>query len=137
MANLSTYLESALLNHVLVNSAYSSPAAVYCGLVSSDAVDADLEAGSLDDEIGSYTGDRPEIDFGSAAQVDGAATSKNTAVLDFEAMPACTVKYAIVCDSATRGAGNILYWCPLATPRAVSLNDTFRLPIDSLVCDLD
>ena len=135
MANISNYLEEKLLNHVFRNIAYTKPAAVYCGLVETGDYDAELEAGTLTHEITTYTGNRKAITFGAPAQVSGKATIKSTAVLEFENMPAKTVKYAIVCDAAT--GGNILYWCPLAEEKTCNGGDTFRLPIDALVENLD
>lgn len=135
MANISTYLEEALLAHVMKNTAYISPTVVYCGLVNSAAVAADLEAGTLTNEITTYTGDRKAITFGIISQVSGKATIKNTAALEFQSMPAVTVAYAIICDAAT--AGNILWWCPLDTNKTTNAGDTFRIPIDGLVIDLD
>ena len=136
MANIATYLETILLNLVMRATAYpgGAPAAVYCGIVDNTASDADMEAGTLTDEITTYTGNRPAITFGAPADVGGKATIKNSAALEFLVMPAITVKYAIVCDAAT--VGNILYWCPLAVEKACNAGDTFNIAIDGLVLDL-
>lgn len=137
MANLSNYLEEALLNHVLKNSAYSSPAAVYAGLVNDSAVDTDMEAGTLTNEITAYTGNRKAITWGSISQVsDKATVATATVALEFEDMPAVTTKYVIICDGATKGAGNILIYAPLTTPRTTSAGDTLRIPIGDLTVDL-
>lgn len=136
MANIADYLEDILLNLVMRNTAYpgGAPAAVYCGLMDDTAVEAAMEAGTLDGEITTYTGDRKAITFGAPADVGGKATIKNSVALEFEVMPAVTVKYAIVCDAAT--AGNILYWCPLTAPKTCNAGDTFRIPVDGLTLDL-
>ena len=134
MANISNYLEEKLLNHVFRNIAYTRPAVVYCGLVESGDYDAELEAGALTHEITAYTGDRKAITFSAPAQVGGKGTVKNTAVLEFNNMPAVTVKYAIVCDAAT--GGNILYWCPLDEEKTCNAGYTFKIPVDGLVLDL-
>lgn len=136
MPNMSTWLEERLLDHVFRSTAYASPTAVFVGLASDLATDADLEAGLLTNEITAYTGDRRTVIFGAPAQVEGVGSIQNTTALDFEAMPAVTVKYAIVCDSATKGAGNILYWCPLATPRTLNAGDILRLPANGLTLTL-
>lgn len=128
MANFSTYLETAILNHVFRNTAYTAPTTVYVGLASSTATDAEMEAGTLTNEITGYTGDRKAVTFSAPVDDAGAQKITNTANLDFENMPAVTVKYAFVADSATKGAGNILAWAPLTTPRTVEAGDTFRLP---------
>jgi len=134
--NISDYLETALLNHVFRNIAYTSPTVVYAGLVSSVGSDAQLEAGTLTNEITTYTGTRKAITFGAPSQVSDKATIKNSAALTFDNMPLITVKYVIVCDSATKGAGNILYWCPLTVQKACNLGDTFQVAIDNLILDL-
>lgn len=136
MANIADYLEEALLDHVFRNTEYVRPAEVYCGLVESGEYDAELEAGTLTHEIEVYTGARKKITFAAPVQVSEKATIKNSAALEFLLMPAVTVKYAIVCDNATRKAVNILYWCPLETPKTCNEGDTFKIAIDALVLDL-
>jgi hypothetical protein len=135
MANISNYLEEAILNHVMRNTAYTSPTTVFCGLVNNTAIDTDLEGGTLTNEITGYTGNRKAITFGSPTQFDGKATIKNVGDIDFENMPPVTVKYAIICDAAT--GGNILYWCPLTATKTTNAGDTFRIPEDGLVLNLD
>lgn len=135
MANFSDYLEEALINHVLKNSAFSSPETVYAGIVSSDGSDTEMEAGTLTNEITAYTGNRKAISFGDITQVDGKATITNSSVIDFEDMPSVTVKYVIICDSTT--SGNILIWAPLNTSAVVESGNTFRIPVDGLTIDLD
>jgi len=142
--NLSNYLEEVLINHVLRNVAYTSPTDVYVGLVSDVASDAHMEAGTLTNEITAYDGNRKAVTFDAPVQDgDGRASVKNaTAAIEFEDMPAVTVKYAIVCDSATKGSGNILYWCPLVDSvgaretRTANAGDTFRLPQNLLLCKM-
>ena len=135
--NISDFLAVALLNHCFRNTPYSQPAIVYVGLVDNVGSDAEMKAGTLTHEITTYTGNRPAVTFGAPAPVGNTQTIKNTGAVDFLVMPAVTVKYAIVMDSATKGAGNILYWCPLTTPKTCNAGDTFELPINNLVLDLD
>lgn len=135
MANLSSYLEEQLLNHALRNIAYSSPTTVYVGLVDNTAVDTDLEAGDLTNEITGYTGDRKAITFTAPTQVGGKATIENSAQIDFDDMPATTVAYAIICDAAT--AGNILYWAPATTSKTTNAGDTYRISAGDLTVSHD
>lgn len=135
MANISNYLEEAILNHVMRNEEYTRPTTVYVGIISDDASDNDLEEGILANEITTYTGNRKPVTFTEPTQQDGKATIKNNAAIDFEDMPAVTVKYAVVCDAETNG--NILYWCPLTDIKTTNAGDTFRIPEDGLVLDLD
>ena len=136
MANISNYLEEKILNHVMRNDVLTSPSTVYVGIISDDASDADLEAGTLTNEITGYDGNRKPVVFTVPEQVGGKATIKNNSDIDFENMPASTVKYAIVCDAPTNG--NILYWCPLAGgTKNTNAGDIFRIPEDGLILDLD
>lgn len=126
--NISTYLEEKWLN-MLKGTAFTAPATVYCGIVSDTATDAELEAGTLTNEITGYTGNRPAITLGAVSQVGGKATVNNSANIDFVSMPAPAgrqIKYAIVCDAAS--GGNILYWCPLSVMKVWNTGDTFRIP---------
>ena len=139
MANISNYLEEAILNHVMRNQAYTTPTAVYCGLVDNTASDADLEAGTLTNEITGYLADRKEITFTAPSQTvedhEGKATILNSNQMEFIDMPAVTIKYAIVCDAATEG--NILYWCPLTPEKTSNAGDTLKIEENELVLDLD
>lgn len=139
MANFCNYLEEALLAHVLKNTAYTSPTTVYAALVSSDANDAEVEAGIRTNEIDGYDGNRPAIAWGTIAQSgDGKATVANaSAAVVFENMPSCTVRYIVICDSATKGGANYLIWARLGTDKSVALGDKVEIPIGDLVVDLD
>jgi hypothetical protein len=109
---------------------------VYCAIFNTTATSAQLEAGTLTNEITGYTGNRPQITFGAPSQISDKATRKNTGALEFLSMPSVTVRFAAIMDSATKGAGNILWWMQLAADKAVPAGETFRLPIDNLVADL-
>ena len=137
MANISNYLEDKILDTVMKNGNVEwLPETVYAGLVTTTAVDADLEAGTLTNEVTDYTGDRKAITFGDIAQVGGKATVSNSNVLEFEDMPEATIGYLIICDAAT--GSNILWWCPVVgDPKTTNAGDTFRVPIGDLVIDLD
>jgi hypothetical protein len=137
MANISNYLEEAILNHIMRNTEYVRPSAVYAGLVTNIATDEDLENGTLTNEITAYTGNRKPITFKEPTQVDGKATIYNDGVIDFVNMPSTIIKYIIVCDAAT--GGNILYWCPLfeGATKTTNSGDTFRLIDEGLVLDID
>lgn len=136
MANIANYLEEAVLGHVLKNTSYTSPATVYCGLITSSASDVSLESGTLTNEITAYTGNRKPITFGTISQAGGKATVTNSAAIEFENMPAATVAYAVICDADT--GGNILFWAPLTGGnKTTNSGDTFRIPAAGLTVDLD
>lgn len=126
MAALSTYLENELIDHVLRNLAYTSPTDVYVALFTDAASAAELEAGTLTNEVsgGSYA--RQLASFGAPA--DG--LTDNTADLSFTDMPAVTVGYVAVMDAAT--TGNVLVHGALTTARTLSAGDTFTISTGDL-----
>ena len=68
MAEMSTYLENALINATLRNTSYTSPATVYVGLYTSDPTDANT---GTEVSGGSYT--RTAVTMGSPT--DGVSTN--------------------------------------------------------------
>ena len=136
MANLSTYLEEALLGHILKNTSYTSPTTVYVGIVDDTAVDDDMEAGTVTNEITAYDGNRKEITFGTITQAGGKSLCSNTGAITFANMPVVTVKYAIICDHAT--AGNVLTWVELTPNRDILVaGDSLVFPIGDIVVNMD
>jgi hypothetical protein len=119
----SNYLENAVLNHVLRNSAYTPAATVYVALFTSSASLAELEAGTLTNEVaaGGYTYARQAVTFDAAS---GGATA-NDAVLTWTNMPGVTVAYAAIMDAST--AGNVLVYGALTSPKTLNPGDTFAI----------
>ena len=128
MSAMSTYLENKLVNHVLRNTAYTTPGTtVYVGLIKYyDAVV--VEAGTLTQEIstsGSTAYNRIQVTGWDAAS-DGA--TQNTGAITF---PTATADWGgvsgvIITDNATPGAGNVLLHGSLTTAREVKDGDVFK-----------
>ena len=140
MSDISNYAEAAILNHVFRNHAAATEHTrtnIFVGLVSNAATDNNLEAGDLTHEIDGYTGNRPQIEFTPPIQEDGKAVIKNTARIEFVGMPSVTVRYAILCDSATKGAGNILWRLRLSSDRISNADDVCRIEEEELEITLD
>ncbi len=138
MAHISDYLEEALLNHVFRNVPLTSPATVYVAIFSDVATQAELEAGTLTNEITGYAeANRPAVPFGAPTQVGGKATISNSAAVEFTNMPAVTVAFVAIMDSAAKGGGNVLYGFPMTENKIVNSGDTFRLPAGEIDLDLD
>ena len=136
MANATNYLEEKLLDHILRNVSFTSPTTVYIGLVNDTAFDADLEAGDLTNEITGYTGDRKAVTFDPISQSAGNGFTSNDTNIDFEYMPATTVKYLIITDSPTKGSGNVLIWSPAQNIRTTNQDDMYRIPANGLEVNL-
>lgn len=105
MAGKSDYLENKILDHVLRNTAYTSPTTVYMGLFTAAPTDA---GGGTEVSTNNYA--RTAITFSAAAS--GAIT--NSADVTFPtpsgSWGACT--HFGIFDAAT--VGNLLYWGALA-----------------------
>ena len=138
MANISNYLEEALLSHVFLNTPYTGPGAtIYIALFPSTKSEAELEAGTLTGEITTYAETARE---GTAFVADTPfqQTDKAQVVsvsdIDYTVMPAVTVGYIAAMDADT--AGNILYWAKLTADVTCTAGGTFQLPAGDIKFNL-
>ena len=123
MAELSNYLENALINGTLRGTTYTAPATVYVGLYTSDPTDANS---GTEVSGGSYA--RTAVTFGAPS--NGAAL--NNAAVEF---PQCTVGWGTVThigilDAVT--AGNLMYHTALDVSKTISIGDIFKIAVGSL-----
>ena len=123
MSEMSNYLETALVNATLRNTAYTSPATVYAALFTTDPTDA---GSGTEVTGGSYA--RTAITFGSPS--NGVTT--NSADVTF---PTCTVAWGTVThmgiyDAST--SGNLLYHTPLDASNTVDSGDIFKISSGNL-----
>jgi len=126
MANLTDYLENALLNHVLRNTPYTSPTTVYVALFTTATTDA---GGGTEVAGGSYA--RQAVTFGAPS----GGSSSNTGQLVYNNMPGVTVTHAAIMDAPT--GGNMLFHNALQTPRVVPAADTFTFNIAQVTATLE
>jgi hypothetical protein len=141
MSAASNYLEDKVLDHVLGKGTrdFTSPATLFVALFvgTASAVKANLEAGTLTDEVAnanSYA--RTAATFGAASS----GSASNSSAVEFPAASGGnfgTVTCAAVMDSATHGAGNVLFYGELAVAKTVTDGDTFRIDTDQLTISLD
>jgi hypothetical protein len=142
MSQASNYLETALLDHVLRNTAYTSPTTVYVGLfketVDTATTNANLEAGTLTDEVGNsndYT--RKAVTFAAASSPGGTITTNANVTFD----PANggdwgAITHVAILDGNTHGAGNVLFYGTLATSKTIQDGDTFQITTGNLTITL-
>lgn len=123
MAEMSNYLENALINVTLRNTSYTSPTTVYLSLYTSDPTDAD--AGT---EVTGNAYARQSITFGAPSN----GVSTNSAAIEFPQATGSwgTVAYIGIRDALT--AGNLLYHSPLDASKTIATGDVFRVAIGSL-----
>ena len=123
MAEMSTYLEDALINATLRNTSYTSPATVYVGLFTSDPTDA---GSGTEVSGGSYA--RTAVTFGAPSN----GVSTNSAAVEFPQATGNwgTVGWIGIHDAAT--SGNLLYHTALDTSKTIDNGDIFKIAIGSL-----
>ena len=123
MAEMSTYLENALINATLRNTSYTSPATVYMGLYTSDPTDANT---GTEVSGGSYA--RVAVTMGAPS--DGVST--NSAAIEFPQASGSwgTVGWIGILDASS--SGNLLYHTALDTSKTISSGDIFKIAIGGL-----
>jgi hypothetical protein len=125
MAEMSNFLENALINATLRNTTYTSVATVYVSLWTSDPTDAG--SGTEVSTSGtSYA--RTAVTFGAPS--NGAST--NSADVTFPTATASwgTVGWIGINDAAT--SGNLLYHTALDTAKAIDSGDIFKISTGNL-----
>jgi hypothetical protein len=127
MSEFSNYLEDALINVTLRNTAYTTPTTVYLALYTSDPTDADT---GTEVSGGSYA--RQAITMGAPSN----GVSVSSADISF---PQCTVSWGTVAFVGIRDAltaGNLLYHSPLTVSKAIDVGDIFKVASGSLSVQL-
>ena len=123
MAEFSNYLENALINAVLRNTTYTSPATVYVSLYTTDPTDADT---GTEVSGGSYA--RTAVTMGAPSN----GVSTNSADVTFPTATASwgTVTHVGIHDAST--AGNLLFHTPLDTSKTIDSGDIFKITSGNL-----
>jgi len=123
MAEMSNFLENALINATLRNTTYTSVATVYVSLWTSDPTDA---GSGTEVSGGSYA--RTAVTF--AAPSNGVTT--NSADVTF---PTCTSAWGTVGWIGINDAlttGNLLYHTALDTSKTIDSGDIFKISTGNL-----
>ena len=123
MAEMSNFLEAALINATLRNTSYTSPTTVYLALYTNDPTDADT---GTEISGGSYA--RQSITFGAPSN----GTSTNSAAIEF---PAATANWGVVTHVGIRDAltsGNLLYHTALDASKTINNGDIFKILTSNL-----
>jgi hypothetical protein len=128
MAEMSNYLENALINATLRNTSYTSPTTVYVGLYTSDPGE-----GNTGTEVsgGSYA--RTAVTFGAPSN----GVSTNSASVTFPTATGTwgTVTHIGILDAST--SGNLLYYTPLDASKAIASGDVFTISTGNLSVTLE
>lgn len=123
MAEISNYLENALINGTLRGTTYTAPSAVYVALFTSDPTDAgtgtEVSGGGYARQVATF-----------AAPSNGATV--NSAAVEFPQATANwgTIGWLGLYDAAT--GGNLLYHTALTTAKTIDTGDIFKFAASSI-----
>jgi len=140
MSQASDYLENKLLDHTLRNTAFTSPSAVYVGLfketVDTATTNANLEAGTLTDEVANSNGYARVAATFSAASSGSITTSGNITFAAANGGDFGTITHIAILDGNTHGSGNVLFYGTLTTSKTIQDGDTFQITSGNLTVTL-
>lgn len=127
-AAMADYLEDKLNDHILKNTSYTSPVAVYVGLYTSDPGEDDS---GTEVTGGSYA--REAVTFGSSS----GGVASNSAQVTFTTATAAwgTATHFQILDAVS--SGNPLFHGALESPYVIGNGDTFRFQIGDLQVTLE
>lgn len=141
--NMSDYLENALANHVLRTSSYTKPTVLAVALCTAAPSSSD-DGSTITEVADSYAYARQTLNPSDSNWSDPTAgTQGETTNLVEVAFPQAsggtwgTVTHIAICDSATHGAGNMLFYGELDTEETVNDGTTFTFPIGNLAIQWD
>ena len=123
MAEMSNFLENALINATLRNTSYTSPTTVYVALYTTDPTDPNT---GTEVSGGSYA--RVAVTFGAPSN----GVSTNSANVEF---PTCTSSWGTITHIGIMDAlttGNLLYHTALTTSKVIDVDDIFRITTGNL-----
>ena len=128
MAEMSNYLENALINATLRNTSYTSPATVYVGLYTTDPGE-----GNTGTEVsgGSYA--RTAVTFGAPS--NGVTTNSGAVTFPTATGTWGTVTHIGILDAST--SGNLLYYTPLDASKSIASGDVFTISAGNLSVTLE
>jgi len=128
MAEMSNYLENALINATLRNTSYTSPTTVYVGLYTTDPGE-----GNTGTEVsgGSYA--RTAVTFGAPS--NGVSTNSGAVTFPTATGTWGTVTHIGILDAST--SGNLLYYTPLDASKSIASGDVFTISAGNLSVTLE
>jgi hypothetical protein len=137
MAAASDYLEGQIRAHIFRTGTFTKPSVLAIALCTAAPTDADTGALTAKEvaNAGAYarqTLNPLDANWAAASATDG--LTDNASAITFPTATAAwgTVTHVAICDSATYGAGNLLFHGALTTSKVVGINDVFSFAIGAL-----
>lgn len=138
MANLSDYLETALVNHIFGGNTWTRPGTIYFALFTTEPTDAsqsELQIGA--NGYARVLVANNTTTWGTSA---GAGVNARTTAIEI-AFPQCIdnnwgeVRGVGIYDAQT--GGNLLVWATLSTPKTINVGDTAKFAAGSFTFTLN
>ena len=125
MADMSNYLENALLNGTLNATTYTAPTTVYVSLWTSNPND---DGSGTEVSGGSYA--RVAVSFATASGVSGEVL--NDAAVEFAAATAGWGVVGWIGINDALSVGNLMYHTALDTSKTIDTGDIFKIAVGNL-----
>ena len=127
MAQATTYLDNALINHLFRNNALSSPTTVYAALFTSVPNVAQNSGAELNTS-GGYA--RQAVTFGPP--LTGSTGNTSTVTFGPASLPWGTITSFAIFDNATSGSGNMLVFNTLNSSVTINTSDSAQFASGTL-----
>lgn len=127
MAEMSNFLENALINGTIRGTTFTAPTTIFVALYTTDPTDADT---GIEVTGGSYV--RQSVTFGAPS--NGASASNADVTFPIATASFGTVSFVGLRDAVT--GGNLLYHSPLDTPKTIENGDIFKIGTGNLTVTL-
>jgi hypothetical protein len=137
MSQMSDWLEGQIRAHIFRTATFTKPTVIAIALCT--ALPDDTKTGATITEVTNANGyarqtlNPLDANWTAASATDG--LTDNASAITF---PTCTtatwgtVSHVAICDSATWGAGNMLFWGTLSVSKVVGVGDVFKFAIGDL-----
>lgn len=141
MANMSDYLETQLINHLFRTNTFTKPTVIAIALCTTAPTDTSTGAtiAEVSNTGTAYVRQTLNPDDSSWTATSSGTTS-NSSLITFPVASAdynAAVTHIAILDSATYGAGNVLFWGVLASSKTIANGDQFSFAISSVRIQID
>ena len=146
---MSNYLENQLIDHIFRGDSFSAVSTIAIALCTAAPTDASTGA-TITEVANSNSYARVSINPSTTNWLDTAGgtagtssgttgTTSNGVAINFPTASGSwgTITHVAICDSATWGAGNVLFWGALATSKTITDQDTFSFSVSNLSVQID
>lgn len=141
MASMSNYLEGKIIDHVFRTNSYTKPTTLAVALCTASPTDASTGA-TISEVANSNNYSRQTLnpdDANWAAPSGNNGTTSNSSDITFPTASGSwgTITSIAIVDSATHGAGNVLFYGDLTVTKTITSGDTLTISTGNLTVQVD